>query len=100
MVERKIESQRREVGAKLLVVVARRMFINDYGQWGRTFQQRIQRKIVYSVLPVFYCARDPAEAESKVQIKQFLESAAMRSTLRDRIMKVTSAVELLKRNWA
>ena len=66
MVERKIESQKREMGARLLVVVARRMFVNGYGQWGRTFLQRIQRKIVYSMLPVFYCARDPAEAESKV----------------------------------
>ena len=66
MVERKIELQTREKGARLLVIVARRLFVNDYGQWGRTFLQRIQRKIVYSMMPVFYCARDQAEAEAKM----------------------------------
>ena len=52
-------------GARILVVFAQRMFINKYGQWGRTFHQRFQRKIVYSMLPLFYCSRDSAETEAK-----------------------------------
>lgn len=50
----KIDSERKIKSAILLVRNARRYYSNFIGQRGRTYSERIQRKISFALIPVFY----------------------------------------------
>lgn len=98
--ERKKIAQKMIDSAAFLVLMAKRYYLNTANEpWGRTYEQRIQRKINYSLRLPYHCKKDVAVEESKQTMLRFLFTMACRNNLGTRILKVTKAVKMVERSW-
>jgi len=71
MKRRKEEAEKRVESACKIVRLCKRFFRNAPTQWGKTFGQRIQKKISTSLLHLFFLRKDHVEQVAKTKMISF-----------------------------
>lgn len=70
--ERKIRAMKEFTSKVCIIKNAKRFFANRPGQWGKTIEQRTQKKISNAMLHLYRFGTNEAQLQSKVKMMRFV----------------------------